>query len=99
MTTAKNYVQMLNRIRMGWDEEYDSVYDYITNGALEAQVLRDVNTNENVGVVVLLAMGGPTVWLNTYRQVLVASELNGGYSAEEVFSDICEEINEAFGIY
>lgn len=96
---AQKYAKDLNRIFMGNDEYYASLQEYVESlGCRPGDWMPDVITDwhgEKQGVQLVMALGGPTVWLDTVNICVICPTDN---SCAGTFRDICEEINMLFGI-
>ena len=87
----------MEKHEMGYEEEDEvtlSAYDYLTD-ALD--VVYYVNSNrEYVGTRLLIAFGGPTIWVDTYTRTVAGNWWGDSYT--ETFNDTiglteaCEEM-------
>lgn len=104
MKTAKEIAASWNRMLLeiynGENSEYESLVGYL--GGMEDTEVQYVQQQDRrsqyyVGVVLALAGGGPTVWLNTADGNLYASDSGECYGVG-LFSEVRDEINDIFGI-
>lgn len=94
---AGSYVSTMYQILGGMNREYSCVGEFVASSDAENCLIVD-NQGKPVGIYVLLAGGGPTVWLNTYDGIVYAS--TGGETAGcSISQEICLEIEEFYNIY
>lgn len=90
---ANQYANFLYSVFNGTNDTYADLDEY-TNTLAETCFIVDAN-GKTVGLYGLMAGGGPTVWFNTYDQMVYAST-SGETAGWGIGSDICQEINELF---
>lgn len=96
---AASYNRLLLNIWSGTDEEYPDLESYINGLGMNPQYITEQGGRyrRDVGVALMLAGGGPTVWLNTADGMIYAST-SGECAGVGLFSEVSDEINDLFGI-
>ena len=99
---AASYNRMLLNIYYGEDSEYPTLEDYFDSlgYGLDYIVSSENWQSRNptpTGVSILLAGGGPTVWLNTSDGMIYASD-SSSVAGVGLFSEVRDEINNLYEV-
>lgn len=102
---AASYNRLLLNIQSGDDNEYESLDAYFGSLGIDPAYIQQTETNGRgrvvrryySGVKIMIAGGGPTVWLDTDDGMLYAST-SGECVGVGLFSEVRDEINDLYGI-
>ena len=94
-TTNENR-EYLEAVSQEIKDAYDggNMIDYVCNNVLDVEHILN-SSGELIGVELYIAIGGPTVWIDTRSQTI-----NIAWASEcdtiDTYSDICNELNYIF---
>jgi len=91
---AGSWNKFLLDVYEGVNDEYETLEDFIDSAYDVTYIVKD---RQNLGVKMLLAGGGPTVWLDTYDGMIYVSD-SGDCVGMSLFSEVNDAINDMFGI-
>lgn len=102
---AGSYNRMLLSIQNGENNEYPDLDSYLGSLGIDPVYIQQVETDSrgrifnrfNDGVSIMIAGGGPTVWINTSDGMIYAST-SGACVGVSLFSEVRDEINDLYGI-